>query len=198
MKILAFADPHSSSQRISNLHKMIKLQKPDLLLCSGDITWLGQKLDDTLKKLNSFNIPLIMVHGNHEAEEEVEKISEKYKNLIFVHKKMFEFQGYQFFGFGSGGFALRNKAFEENFAKIKSKIKNNKKFIFIPHQPPYKTKLDKLGKNYHVGSISVREFIELTSPILVITGHIHENEHCEDKIKSSRIINPGDGEFITL
>ena len=60
----------------------------------------------------------------------------------------------------------------------------------MTHQPPYKTKLDKLQSGY-AGNSSLRKLIEKTQPKLNICGHLHENENKQDKIKSTLIINPG-------
>lgn len=197
MKIIAFTDLHGDSKRLNHLESLIKLKKPELIICAGDLSIFGRNLSITAKRLNSFNIPLLLIPGNHELEKEIEEICEKNKNLINIHKKLYDFNGFQFFGSGLGGFSQKDKEFEKQFEKIKAKIKDPKKFIFVSHGPPYKTKLDKLYYDY-VGSITFRKFIEFTSPIVAISGHIHETEHKEDKIKSTRVINPGDGEFITI
>ena len=197
MKILAFTDLHGDLKRLGHLMNLIKLKKPDLLICAGDISWFGAKINPVMKKLDSINIPILIIPGNHESEEEIEDLAKKHKNLIDINKKIVEINNFQFFGFGSGGFSQKNIEFEKQFEKIKSKIKDNNKFIFVSHQPPYQTNLDKI-QDEHVGSKSIRKFIEFTNPILVISGHIHESEHSEDKIKKSRLINPGSGEFITL
>ncbi len=197
MKIIAFTDLHASQRKLSHIEGLIKLKKPDLLICSGDISVFGKELTSVLRKINSFNIKTLIIPGNHELEEELEEVSKRYDNLIDIHKKFYEFKGFQFFGLGSGGFAQKNLEFEKQFTKLKQKIKDPAKFVFISHGPAYKTKVDKIEKDY-VGSISIRKFIELTKPVLAISGHIHETEHLEDKIKSTRLINPGDGEFITL
>ena len=77
-------------------------------------------------------------------------------------------------------------------AKFNDAIKNNKdkKIILLTHAPPYRTKLDKLGRNY-AGNKSFRNFIEKYKIDLHICGHLHENFGKEDKIKNTKIINPG-------
>lgn len=66
----------------------------------------------------------------------------------------------------------------------------DKKIILVTHAPPYKTRLDKLAGE-HCGNKSIRNFIEKSRSDLVICGHLHENFGREDKIKRTRIINPG-------
>ena len=52
--------------------------------------------------------------------------------------------------------------------------------ILLTHTPPRNTRLDVTRSGDHVGSASVREFIELTRPALVVCGHIHESRGIED------------------
>lgn len=57
--------------------------------------------------------------------------------------------------------------------------------IFLFHSPPYKTKLDEAplkGKtidnvplDVNVGSIAIKQFIELKQPLITLHGHIHES-----------------------
>jgi Icc-related predicted phosphoesterase len=62
--------------------------------------------------------------------------------------------------------------------------------IFVPHSPPYGTVCDLLRSGEHVGSRSLRTFIEREQPDLVLCGHVHEARG-EDRLERSRIVNPG-------
>lgn len=62
--------------------------------------------------------------------------------------------------------------------------------IFCPHAPPWGTACDRLASGEHVGSPSLRSFVERTQPALVLCGHIHEARGT-DAIGSSRVVNPG-------
>ena len=73
---------------------------------------------------------------------------------------------------------------------MKDKIKNIKPLIFVSHEPPVNTKNDRLTNGDHVGSISVRKFIEDTCPLICLTGHIHEGIGV-DAIGKCVLINPG-------
>ena len=101
-----------------------------------------------------------------------------------------------FIGCGGGGFTERHAEFEQSEKKFsesinKLKVQDHKyKVILITHQPPYKTKLDKIYGEYS-GSKSIRKFIEKNQPAYCICGHIHENENKSDKIGDTIIINPG-------
>lgn len=191
MKILAFTDTHGSLEAIKRVRKKIKEQKPDLLVCAGDISVFEGGIFSIFKKLNNFNKKIIMIHGNHEDASTFIKYSKRFDNIIFIHKKHFVFENVLFLGFGGGGFSMTDKEFEKTSKKFKAVIKKNsdKKIILVTHAPPYKTKLDYIGE--HCGNKSIRHFIEKNKVDLLICGHLHENFGKEDKIKRTKIINPG-------
>jgi Icc-related predicted phosphoesterase len=62
--------------------------------------------------------------------------------------------------------------------------------IFCPHSPPYGTACDRLASGAHVGSASLRAFVEREQPNLVLCGHIHESRG-EDVVGRTKIVNPG-------
>lgn len=75
-------------------------------------------------------------------------------------------------------------------------------FIFVSHSPPYFTHLDILDNGLHVGSISIKRFIEKWSNknqlIVSLHGHIHGSPNRSGSIHSfigsTRCINPGQNE----
>ena len=77
-------------------------------------------------------------------------------------------------------------------------------FIFVSHSPPYHTPLDIIHNGLHVGSISIRRFIETWSRkgllIASFHGHIHESPSRSGsigtRIGNALCINPGQGEGI--
>ncbi len=74
-------------------------------------------------------------------------------------------------------------------------------FILVAHCPPYDTPLDMLSSGAHVGSISIRRFIEKWSRrnllIASFHGHIHESPRVSKAvhvhIDGTLAINPGQG-----
>ena len=75
------------------------------------------------------------------------------------------------------------------------KMSNPKKTIYVIHAPPFNTKLDAITAGAHVGSKSIREFIEQQQPLLALHGHIHESPKMsgswKDKIGKTICINVG-------
>ncbi len=189
MRLFAFTDTHGNKKIISVLIKKIKLSKPDIIICAGDLTNFSRNLQKLLSEFKKTNLPLLIIPGNHETNQDLARACQKTEFAINIHKKIYSINNYLFFGFGLGGFEGKNSELEKLIPKVK-KVSEEKTLILITHQPPYKTNLDVLPSG-HAGSRSIREFIEKTKPKLSICGHLHENENKIGKIKSTLIINPG-------
>lgn len=193
MKILAFSDIHGSLLALKRIEQKIKSQKPDLLVCAGDVSIFEHGIFGLMRRLNRFGKKIIIVHGNHEDASTFVKCSRLFKNIIFVHKSYFIEQDALFLGYGGGGFSMVDREFEK-IANIKFKkiVKNNKdkKIILLTHAPPYRTRLDKLTSE-HCGNKSFRNFIAKNKIDLMICGHLHENFGKEDNIGKTKVINPG-------
>ena len=74
--------------------------------------------------------------------------------------------------------------------KYKAKMKGYDKVVFVTHQPPYGTKIDKVYGHF-AGNKSFTGFIKETQPILAISGHLHETAGKKDMIGKTLVINPG-------
>ena len=196
MKLLIFTDIHGDSEIISKILLKVKKDKPDAMICAGDITNFGFGIKSILKRLDSANIPLFIIPGNHETDEEIIIYSQGMKNIKSIHLKPAMFHSLYIVGCGGGGFTQQHAEFEMSEKKFadsmkKVKIRDHKyKTILVTHQPPYKTLLDPVYGE-HSGSTSIRKFIEKHQPDFCITGHIHENEGKQDQLGKTIIINPG-------
>ena len=197
MKILAFTDIHSDDKTI----KMVldKAKNADILICCGDFTFFGEDYKKVIKQLASCKKPVFMIHGNHEEGQDFEEFN-KYKNIIFFHKRLVKVtDNLYFFGFGGGGFSMSEPELEALIPKVKQKLKKDDKLILVTHAPPYKTELDVVPGQGNVGCMSIRKFITELKPIIALSGHIHEGFGLTDKIGNSILICPGDeGKIIEL
>lgn len=195
MKMLAFIDVHSNLSAVKRLLK--KAEGVDLLVCAGDISDWGKDIRRMLMLFKNVKKPFLVVHGNHELESEMKMVCSQLKFPIFMHKKVFEFNGYTFIGFGGGGFSVVDRDFE-GFVK-KLKLKKNSKVVLFTHAPPYGTKCDFLPQSGFVGCKSFNKMIREFSPLVHICGHIHENASCRDMIGSTLVLNPGaEGKIIRI
>ena len=189
MKLLAFTDIHAEEEALKSIKQAVKENKPDLMLCTGDISIFGRGIHYVLNFLNRLKVKTLIIHGHHEDEKELKEAIVKYKNIIFLHDKTFEFEGITFYGYGGGGFKQRDKKFEK---AITSKKLKGKPWILLVHPPVYKTKIDYLEWwPGHRGSKSIREAIIDFKPMIVFCGHFHETYCVIDQIGNTTIINPG-------
>lgn len=198
MKILAFTDVHGKREKVKGIIRKFIKNKPDILICAGDLSEFGRNIDRIASNLNNLKKTILIIPGNHEMDEEIEKITKDNEYIINIHKGAYGVDDYVFFGYGGGGFSKLDSKFERLSKKFKKSIKKGKKIIFVTHAPIYNTKLDELNSE-HLGNKSTRKFIEEVHPDLVICGHFHENEQVTDYIGKTKVINPGyDGLIIDL
>ena len=201
MRILSFVDMHGSHKALKKIKK--KSKKADLIVCAGDLTIFENNLDKLLFQLNKLKKTCLIIPGNHESDEDLKQLAKMSDNISDIHEKGFVKNNHLFLGYGGGGFSMNDKHFKKIAKKSKKKIKkfrkiNNKKIILVTHAPPYKTKIDKI-MDEHCGNKDIRKFIDKIKPDLVISGHLHENAGKEDKIKNTKIINPGPfGKIISI
>ena len=196
MKLFAFTDIHASMSSFRKIEEKLKKQNADLVVCTGDFTIFEQNIKDILEKISKLGEKILILHGNHETEEILEKMCTYFKNITFMHNKILEINGFTFIGHGGGGFSDVYEDFDNFVKKNKQNIKEN--IVLLTHAPPYNTKLDMILKD-HNGSVSYANFIKNNDVILSISGHFHEGFHKHDKLNIARLINPGpDGELIDL
>jgi|TARA_B100002003_G_C14044663_1_gene503224 Icc-related predicted phosphoesterase len=181
---------HGSASALKKIKK--NSQNCDIIVCGGDFTIFEQNMGHLLKEFSKLKKEVLMIHGNHEEEGLLRHFCHKYKNIHFIHGTHFIFKDVVFLGWGGGGFSKIDREFEKKGKKFRKFLKDHKDkaFVLITHAPPYKTKLDKIEKNY-VGNKSISDFIKDNKVDLSISGHLHENDGKMDKIGKSTVINPG-------
>ncbi len=191
MKLLLFTDLHANPKAISILLEKAKKEKPDYLICTGDISVFGTKLEEVIRKFKPLNIPFILIPGNHEEGLAMKEVCSKYSFVIYLHKRILVKEDYLFFGYGGGGFCLVDSKFEDFTKKLENQFEG-KKVIFLAHAPFYGTNLDVLFEgDRHRGNTSFTQFIKKIKPVLAVCGHFHECFGKKDKIGKTLVINPG-------
>ncbi|MEK6884576.1 MAG: metallophosphoesterase [Nanoarchaeota archaeon] len=176
-----------------------------------------------LRELNKIKVPVITITGNVDRsryEQEYDrkgkidwkwpyqdffsKSLRKYKNIKCFDYSYVKFRDLIFIGYPKSSFPGKVKS--KNYRKNKERLekifsrfkKDNKKIIFVSHNVPYDTKLDKITskeahkkvKGKHYGSKLARRIIEKYQPMLAIGGHIHENQG-KDKLGETIMVNTG-------
>lgn len=201
MKILVISDAHGSVENIEKLSEQFKAA--DLVLFGGDFAKFNhaETGKPTLEALRKSHESVFAVLGNCDEPEFIEELEDADIN---VQKSMTFTDGLVIAGSGGGSKFSGDTPFERteeelagDFDVISSSIeqiadKDGKcsSLVLIMHNPPKDTKADLIPAGVHVGSQLLRDFIEKTQPLLVVTGHIHESAGI-DRIGESTVINPG-------
>ena len=184
MNIVACTDIHENITVLTSVRKLA--EKADIVVCCGDFTIGERNIQAMLSKFEKFPVPVLLIHGNHEAEEDVRLLCKKLKNVIFIHKTIVRFQEVTFVGWGGGGFSRRDREFERWWQSQDIDLP----VVLVTHAPAFGTKLDALHKG-HVGCTSFTEFIAEVQPTLALSGHIEENNGKSDVLGLTKVSNPG-------
>lgn len=187
MKVLLCVDVHNDDSSLNMLRE--KSREVEFVICAGDMSLWGSGLKRTLEAMNSWGKKVFVLHGNHEDEEDTRFICERFENLVFFHRDVVTFDDLTIIGFGGGGFALQDKAFERFVQGLD--IKDFSRSILVTHGPPFETCLDEVQKGVHVGCESYKKFILKNKPLVAMSGHIHETSGVVCNLNDIVLINPG-------
>ncbi len=193
MKIIGLSDIHG---RLPDKHFLSILDHGDVVLLVGDITNFGRKKEAglILDPIMERSPRVFAVSGNCDFPEVDAFLDEKQINL---HASVKLLDGLGFAGLGGSlttPFGTPNEYTEEQIAQALDQARENipdeTPFVLVSHQPPFQTACDRIASGVHVGSRSVRQFIERHQPLVCFTGHIHESFGM-DRIGNTHVINTG-------
>lgn len=177
----------------------------------------GEKI---LKELNKLKIPVITITGNldyakwpdlYDYKKKViwtwleqdffGRVIKKYKNIKVFDYSYIKINNLIFIGMPRSTFPGKIKS--KNYKKYRKKLDNlfrkfkKEKIIFVSHNVPYgkldgiKTKeIDKKLIRKHYGSKLARRLTDKYKPILLLAGHMHENQG-KAKLGKTLVVNPG-------
>lgn len=189
-KILAVGDLHGDSGLSKKLAKRAKDENVDLIILSGDITWIDQEFKDVIRPFEKLGKEILLIPGNHEPNSTINTLSEIYSKTKNIHEEAFRKGDLGIFGAGydsqMGPFWVEDKEIFEALKKGHEKIKDAKKKIMVTHTTHSGGKAELLGIK---GSEAVKKAIKKFKPDLVISGHVHEAGGIEEKLGKTKIIN---------
>lgn len=195
MKVLVGTDFHGKESVFEAFAEKTK-KNVDIMVICGDITHFGslQEAQRLLSLLTDLRIPVLFVPGNCDPPSLAGLDME---GVTCIHGRTVSYSDLAFLGVGaspptpfSTPFELTEDKIMETLVQASSNLPVVRWVVLISHAPPRDTQLDKTSVGLHVGSSSVRTFIEERQPSIVFCGHIHEAKG-RDKIGATLIVNPG-------
>lgn len=195
MKVFALADLHGSEGALKKMVRSAEMRGADCILVAGDVAVndlaLARKL---LKLIGSLAKPAFFVPGNMDSPALA--TLEEAGGVKCLHGKRGRLGELSVVGVGGGPSSFLSTPFELSEIELKRVLEEassgleSGKFILLSHAPPKNTRLDEASSGLHVGSSSIREFVEERGPALAVSGHIHEARGV-DKVGATLLVNPG-------
>lgn len=195
MKILAVTDFHGDSEAFRKTARKAKESEANVVLICGDITHFGsiEEARELLEGFANIKPAVLFIPGNCDPPS----LTENLGSLECIHGRCRQVSNINFFGVGGSSPSPFDTPFELTEMDIAELLKQgfkdcnkNMKNVLVSHSPPRNTLVDITFERHHVGSTSVRAFIEKVKPSLVVCGHIHESAGI-DEINGSILVNPG-------
>jgi Icc-related predicted phosphoesterase len=196
LRVLATADFHGNAEAFHKTSQKARAVSADLVIVCGDVTHFGllQQARDLLSHLQDIEMPTFFVPGNCDLPILAD---EKMGNVESIHGRCRVIGDFNFIGVGGSPPSPFNTPFELNEVEIASVLEKaytscqiQLRTIVVSHSPPRDTKVDIAFTGEHVGSQTVREFIQRKRPELLLCGHIHEAKGM-DRIGETLIVNLG-------
>ena len=187
MKILAISDIHGIHDAAEKINNTAEKYEVDLVIISGDITTFGPA-SYAENLLNKIKIQTLAIPGNCDPPEV--NLAIKNSKALNLHKKKEIINDNVFVGLGGGAknFVNVGIAFtEREIYCILNKL-IEKESILVVHQPAY-GQFDCVNGR-HTGSQALQKIIDKYEPILVISGHIHE-DYGFKSVNNTVFLNPG-------
>lgn len=189
MKILVFSDIHGDLRTL----EQVVATEADLYFAAGDMVNWSQGLDRVGEILARRAGRMYVLPGNHETEQDVREMCVRF-GLRNFHGESFSASGYHIAGLGYSNptpFGTPGEYTEAELARRLAAFAGLERLVLICHCPPKGTALDRARPGVHLGSQSVREFIEREQPELFFCGHIHEAHGATEHLGKTRAFNAG-------
>jgi hypothetical protein len=190
------SDFHGSSDAVRRAALKADRIEAEVVVVCGDITDFGsvQMARKLLLPLIELRLPVFFVPGNCDPPALAELDLE---NVWCIHGSCRAYDDLVFAGVGGCPISPFNTPFEmieDEIMGVLERSFNQCELkplqILVSHTPPKDTRLDMAFSGGHVGSLSVRKYIENRKISLVFCGHIHEAKGI-DQIGETVIVNPG-------
>jgi uncharacterized protein len=204
MRFVSFGDIHMALRNIERLAP--ELNAADVVILSGDLTNFGDQEDaeTVLSATRRHAREVLAVSGNLDQRQVIDFLRER---GVSLHGEARSRVDVGIFGCGGSNltpFHTPTELSDEEIGVLLERghalVEQASRRLMVCHTPPAGTATDRLAGGRHVGSPTVRAFIERHQPDVCITGHIHESAGI-DHIGRTTIVNAGafrDGGYIVV
>lgn len=199
VRILAFTDPHGEKKALCEILALAESGKPDLVVCSGDVSFFGGECDAFLRDLAVLRRAVYFIPGNHETPSVAKELETFFPYLKDISFRLLEVASVRLTGLpGSDAFwpgARPDEGLHSKAVGVGESGDRTKPLVLLTHYPPSGTKVS--GTTIMTpdsgGSRLVRKIVETLRPALVVCGHYHQDFGKEAHIGATWIVNPGPG-----
>ena len=202
MVIVGITDIHGDVRALDRMHA--DLAAADLVIACGDLTSFGDRkeAERVVEAIRTRCKRLFAVPGNCDTPKAAQYLEDA---GVALHERSCIVEGIAFVGIGGSLPCMGRTPTEytevqlaDFLTRVAENVPPDAPMVLVSHEPPFDTPVDNANYGGHVGSVSVRSFIESRSPLLCLCGHIHESQGA-DAIGTTRIVNPGplrDGHYV--
>lgn len=190
------SDFHGSMKAFREAASKAEDVQADVVVVCGDITHFGsvQEARDLLSPLVNLRLPVLFVPGNCDPPS---LFGVDIEGARCIHGLCEIYGDMTFLGVGGGLISPFQTPFEMTEEEIMDVLTrgfrqapSGRWLILVSHNPPKDTKIDRLHTGRHIGSLSVRRFIEEKRPSIAFCGHVHEAKGI-DQVGETILVNPG-------
>lgn len=187
MKFLVVSDIHGSIAAADWIGSVAEKEGVDSVLVLGDITDFGPE-EVAERILGNVGKDVYAIPGNCDPLSLPETIS---SFAVDMHGRTAVLGGFHVAGLGGSNPTIFDTPFELDEETIYEMLRpiSKKGMILMVHAPPYGIN-DMIPSGLNVGSKSVLRIVKEFEPILVLSGHIHEDYGIKH-IGVTTFVNPG-------
>ncbi|MCL2031915.1 MAG: metallophosphoesterase family protein [Methanomassiliicoccaceae archaeon] len=187
MKFLVISDIHGNTAVTDWVNAAAEEEDVDCVLALGDITDFGPN-EVAERILGPIGRDVYAIPGNCDPLDLPETVSNFATDM---HGKTARLNGFHLAGLGGSNPTIFNTPFELGEEVIYNMLRpiSEEGMILMVHAPPFGIN-DMIPSGLNVGSTSVLKIVKEFRPILVLSGHIHEDFGIK-YAEGTTFVNPG-------
>jgi len=187
MRSIVVSDIHAKTSTAELVNKAAEKYNADNILILGDITHFGPSAA-AADYISSLKKKVYAIPGNCDPLDLPSVIS---KVAVDMHGRSVTVNGIKMVGLGGSNPTIFNTPFELSEDVILSTLDPlcDKVTILMVHAPAF-GHLDKIPSGAMVGSVSIKKIVEKYRPLVVLSGHIHEERGIKE-CDGTLFLNPG-------